>query len=494
MNEADELFLKNLNRFRDEPLTYQAKKRECTEILNNLKIEMINIIAQNKKWLTIKIDNFYNSVEETLNPSLKSSPYLISIDNIIKSTSPNLPKSIVPLMDVKDAKKIYPSLIEIKFHPAKYANEVKKITKILLSYDKHLERVNYDEYILDITDFCKNNFAGSKAEYIDISNEILSKIKEECKFESFCGFGNNKVISKIACAYLSNKKDKSTQRIVYIDNDISTINLFLSNINIALLNQFLFEKTLHNLSLLDVKTISDIFAKSVEIYFLFPSQYMTIFSIANGIGNCSHENIKESKPLFFQANVTPNSNVFETVEHLSKKIANEMLKENMTGKTITIEVNDKDNKKISKSLSLIKRFESEVEIANNAKNLVKMIIQSNIHFDVKAIKLKLSGLIQSKENGKENKLISRSKKGIETFFEAKKENKSVSCSKIQTQSALNSISNNITQEIKNNDTSKRSNSIVESKQKGNAKQRGRKKTQSVSKLSFKTLDTFIMNK
>ena len=60
--------------------------------------------------------------------------------------------------------------------------------------------------------------------------------------------------------------------------------------------------------------------------------------------------------------------------------------------------------------------------------------------------------------------------------------------------ALNSISNNITQEIKNNDTSKRSNSIVESKQKGNAKQRGRKKTQSVSKLSFKTLDTFIMNK
>ena len=111
MNEADELFLKNLNRFRDEPLTYQAKKRECTEILNNLKIEMINIIAQNKKWLTIKIDNFYNSVEETLNPSLKSSPYLISIDNIIKSTSPNLPKSIVPLMDVKDAKQIYPSLI-----------------------------------------------------------------------------------------------------------------------------------------------------------------------------------------------------------------------------------------------------------------------------------------------------------------------------------------------------------------------------------------------
>ena len=70
----------------------------------------------------------------------------------------------------------------------------------------------------------------------------------------------------------------------------------------------------------------------------------------------------------------------------------------------------------------------------------------------------------------------------------------MSCSKIQTQSALNSISNNITQEIKNNDTSKRSNSIVESKQKGNAKQRGRKKTQSVSKLSFKTLDTFIMNK
>ena len=123
MNEADELFLKNLNRFSDEPLTYQAKKRECTEILNNLKIEMINIIAQNKKWLTIKIDNFYNSVEETLNPSLKSSPYLISIANIIKSTSPNLPKSIVPLMDVKDAKKIYPSLIEIKFHPAKYTNE-----------------------------------------------------------------------------------------------------------------------------------------------------------------------------------------------------------------------------------------------------------------------------------------------------------------------------------------------------------------------------------
>lgn len=505
MKEADEYFIQNVTRFRDDPLTYQTKKRECMEIMNNLKIEMINIISQNKKWLTIKIDNFYNSVEENENPSLKTSQYIISIDNIVKSTSQDLPKSITPLMEVKEAKKYCPSLIEIKFQPAKYTNEVKKITKVLLSYDKHLERINYDEYILDITDFCKNNFAATKAEYIDIANEIINKLKEECKFESFCGFGNNKVISKIACAYISNKKEKTKQRIVYVDNDISTINTFLSNINISLLSQFLFEKTLHNLSLLSIKTISDIISNATEIYFMFPSQHMNIFTIANGIGNCSHENIKESKPLFFQANVTPEADVFEIVDNLAKKLSNEMIKENFTGKTITIEVNDKDNKKICKSLSLIKRFESEVEIANNAKNLIKSIIQSNIHFNIKSIKLKLSGIIQNKDNGKENKILTKSKIGIETFFGAKKENKSSSCSKLQTQSnitALNAISNNITQNTKNNNidsiTSKRSNSIAQSKQrpnvKSNKKQKGRKKTQSVSKISFKTLDTFLMNK
>ena len=36
--------------------------------------------------------------------------------------------------------------------------------------------------------------------------------KEECKFESFCGFGNNKVISKIACAYISNKKENNENK------------------------------------------------------------------------------------------------------------------------------------------------------------------------------------------------------------------------------------------------------------------------------------------
>ena len=58
-NESDKYFLSKLKQFRDNPLIFQENKKKCDELINNLKVELNNILDKNKKWLYLKILNFF---------------------------------------------------------------------------------------------------------------------------------------------------------------------------------------------------------------------------------------------------------------------------------------------------------------------------------------------------------------------------------------------------------------------------------------------------
>ena len=187
-----------------------------------------------------------------------------------------------------------------------------------------------------------------------------------------------------------------------------------------------------------------------------------------------------------------------------------MKKNNLSGKTLSIEITDTENKKISKSLSLIKRFEGEGEIKNNAKNLVKSIVSSNININVKSIKLKLSGIIQKNI---ENKIKSPSTsktiniKKLDHFLIDKRQEKEVEKSEKKIKSCSNStivsekinlttLTNKVTQNPQNNLLKAKKNfeTSINPSLKSARKPRGRPKTKSHSRMAFKTLDTFFINK
>ena len=513
-NESDKYFLSKLKQFRDNPLIFQENKKKCDELINNLKAELNNILDKNKKWLHLKILNFFSEIEEKNNQTLVSTPYVITIDSIVKAFNESTCSNNIKIgMNIRDAKKNQKDLVEIKFHPPKYTLELKKIMKMLSNYDKHLEREGYDEFIIDISEFCENNYASTKEEYLDIISEIINKIKEVFKLSAVCGVGNNKTIAKLACYSLTFQKEVNNKKIIYIENDLKQIEKFLSYIPLGLLTTFFFERTRKNLSLLSIKNLNHIFNFSTEIYYLFPSQHVSIFSIALGIGGFSHENIKDIKPLIFQANITQQSNVFDSIDNISSKLSDEMKKNDLTGKTLSIEITDTENKKISKSLSLIKRFEGEGEIKNNAKNLVKSIVSSNININVKSIKLKLSGIIQKNTQKIENKIKSPSisktinirkldhflidKRQEKEIEKSEKKIKSCSNSKIASEKInLTILTNKVTQNPQNNLSKAKKNieTSINPSLKSARKPRGRPKTKSHSRMAFKTLDTFFINK
>lgn len=511
-NESDKYFLAKLKQFRDNPLIFQDNKKNCDQLINNLKLELNNIIDKNKKWLHLKIQNFFTEIEEKNNPSLVYTPYVITIDNIVKAFNESICSNNIRVgINVRDAKKYQKDLVEIKFHPPKYTLELRKIMKMLSNYDKNLEREGYDEFIIDISEFCENNYASTKEEYLDIISEIINKIKEEFKLSTNCGFGNNKTIAKLACYSLTFQKKENNKKIIYIENDLKQIEKFLSYIPLTLLSTFFFERTLKNLSLLTIKNLRDIFSFSTEIYYLFPSQHIFILSVALGIGGFSHENIKDIKPLIIQANVTKQSNVFDSIDNISGKLSDDMKKKDLTGKTLSVEITDTENKKISKSLSLIKRFEGEGEIKKNAKNLVKSIISSNININVKSVKLKLSGIIQKNSQKVENIIKSPSKpiniskldhflidKNQEKEAEKKQQNiKSCRNSTLVSEKInLTTLTKKVPQIPQNNlsKTKKNSETTTNPSVRSARKPRGRPKTKSHSRMAFKTLDTFFINK
>lgn len=511
-NESDKYFLAKLKQFRDNPLIFQDNKKKCDELINNLKAELNNIIDKNKKWLYLKTQNFFSEIEEKNNPTLVSTPYVVTIDNIVKAFNESICSNNIKIgINVRDAKKYQKDLVEIKFDPPKYTLELRKIMKMLSNYDKHLEREGYDEFIIDISEFCEKNYASTKEEYLDIISEIISKIKEEFKLSAVCGVGNNKTIAKLACYSLTFQKKDSNKKIIYIENDLKQIEKFLSYVPLGLLTTFFFERTLKKLSLLTIKKLSNIFSLSTEIYYLFPSQHISIFSVALGIGGFSHENIKDIKPLIIQANVTQQCNVFDSIDNISGKLSNDLKKKDLTGKTLSVEITDTENNKISKSLSLIKRFEGEGEIKKNAKNLVKSIISSNININVKSVKLKLSGIIQKNFQKIENIIKSPSKainfSKLDHFFIDKKQEKEAEKKEQIIKSCRNStivsekinlatLTNKVTQIPQNNlsKIKKNSETITNPSVRSARKSRGRPKTKSHSRMAFKTLDTFFINK
>jgi DNA polymerase kappa len=368
-----------------------------------------------KCWLHIDMDMFYAAVEIRDNPSITSLPVAVGDERMVATSNYVARKyGVRSAMPGFLAKILCPGLIFVRPNFTKYEDESRKIMNILKDYDENIEVMGLDEAYLDITEYCVINYISNEVELSDLINEIKRKIYDETKLTASIGIACNKMLAKI-CSDI-NKPDG----LFILNNDAEVIENFMRKLKVRKIPS-VGEKTEQKLNLLGIYTCQDCIDRYVDLFHLFSENLFDfIIGACYGKGSYFHEEPKDTRGSISNSitfNMTNNASfIMNIFRDLAKKLYLDMIDQNLRGKTLTVEIKDKNDKNVSKCLSLKKRFESESEIRDNGLNLLKELWNNS---DIRMIRLKLTNLIEinpeignKKENGILKKLIGNMKSSI----------------------------------------------------------------------------------
>jgi DNA polymerase kappa len=387
-------------------ILYQQNRQVADSRVKDLK----NSRIFNRFWLHIDMDMFYAAVEIRDNPSLKDQPVAVG-DHRMVSTSNYIARryGVRSAMPGWLAVKLCEKLVFVHTNFNKYEEESRKIMQILKDYDSDIEIAGLDEAYLDITNFCKNNYISEPSEFIDLIKEIKAKIFEATQLTASIGIAGNKMLAKICSD--KNKPDG----FYYLPNTVEAIDEFMNPMSVRKIPS-VGEKTEQKLNLLGISTCQDVIEKYVDIFHVFSeSMFDFLLGACFGRGTYFHDEVRDTNSKSISSSETfQMSNdadmIYGIFYKCCKKASAEVFSENFRAKTLTVEIRDKDDKAISKSLSLKKRFETESEIVNNGVQLLKEIWKNG---SIRLVRIKLSNFIQvnpgSTEVGAINKFLDNMK-------------------------------------------------------------------------------------
>lgn len=361
-----------------------------------------------KAWLHIDMDMFYAAVEIRDNPSLAQLPVAVGDERMV-STSNYIARKfgVRSAMPGFLAKKLCPSLIFVRPNFSKYEDDSRKLMNILKNYDPQIEVAGLDEAYLDITDYCVNNYISNEVELTELVKEIKKKIKSETKLTASIGIACNKMLAKI-CSDI-NKPDG----LFILNNDTEIIENFMKKLKVRKIPS-VGEKTEQKLNMLGIYTCEDALNRYVDLFYLFSENLFDfIIGASYGKGSYFHEEPRDTRGTIscsdtFRMTNDPNF-IMSVYNNLAKKLFLDMVDQNLRGKTLTVEIKDKNDKNVSKCLTLKKRFETESEIRENGLTLLKELSGNS---NIRMVRVKLSNIIEinpeidkKKENGVLKKML-----------------------------------------------------------------------------------------
>ena len=315
-------------------------------------------------------NNFFASVEELLDPSLKEIPMAVGGDEksrrgIILAKNENAKKyGIKTAETIWQAKKKCPDLKVVPPHFKEYSEISKKINKIYESYTDLVEPFSIDESYLDVTG-SQRLFGTGK----EIADTLRKRIKEEIGITISVGVSFNKVFAKLGSDY--KKPDATT---VISRENYKEILFPLSADNLMFVGHASFEA----LKKLGIHTIGDIASCPKEILEqkLGKSGAM-LYIYANGLDNEPVKSIYEKhqsksigNSMTFSRNISSKEDILTAVSAISQMVSRRMRHEGVKGSTIQIGIKYSDFKYVSRQKTLINPTNISKEIEDNAFELI----------------------------------------------------------------------------------------------------------------------------
>lgn len=165
------------------------------------------------------LNNFFATVEISLNPNLKGKPVAVCGNaeerhGIVLAKSEEAKKyGIKTAMTIIEAKKLCPNLITVSSHHELYEEYSAKVRKIYARYTDQIEPFGIDEAWLDVTH--SSLFGDGKT----IADKIRKEVKEELGLTCSVGVSFNKIFAKLA----SDLKKPDATTVVSKENFIKTV-------------------------------------------------------------------------------------------------------------------------------------------------------------------------------------------------------------------------------------------------------------------------------
>jgi len=339
---------------------------------------------ENKIIMHVDMDAFFAAVEEREHPEFKGMPIVVGADpkegrgrGVVSSASYKARRfGVRSGMPISKAWKLCPEAIYLPVNYELYVKVSNEIMDILRKYAGKFEQWGIDEAFLDVTSKVKD-YTEAEA----LAKQIKTEIHEKEKLTCSIGIGPNKLIAKIASDF--QKPDGLT--IVKEDE----AEKFLAPLPVRKL-LWVGRKTEQKLKGLGIKTIDDLAHYDptvlVETFGVVGTQ---MYLMAHGIDKSNVEERGEIKSISrertFEEDTSDFNLILNTLDTLSEEVCNDVLRQNLYFKTVTVKVRYEnfETHTHSKTLSLI------TNRIQDLKKTARELIQNYLTLDRK---MRLIGL------------------------------------------------------------------------------------------------------
>ena len=285
--------------------------------------------------LHIDMDHFFTAIEEREHPEFRGKPVIVGADpkegkgrGVVSTCNYEARKfGVRSGMPISRAWKLCPNAIYLPVNYELYTKVSAEIMNIARKYADKFEQWGIDEAFLDITSRVKD-FAEAEALARQIKKEIYEKERLTCSI----GIGPNKLVAKIASDF--QKPDGLT--IVRED----AAEKFLAPLPVRKL-LWVGRKTEQKLKAMGIKTIGDLAKSDPNVLTeTFGAVGTQLYLMAHGIDRSEVEEAGRIKSISrhttFEEDTSDFDFVLGTLDKLSEEVYNDVLKQQVYFKTVTV--------------------------------------------------------------------------------------------------------------------------------------------------------------
>ena len=337
-------------------------------------------VTEQRKIIHIDMDAFFASVEQLDHPELRGKPLAVGgsgLRGVVAAASYEARVyGVRSAMSGVVAKKLCPHLIFTKPRFERYKYISKQIQGIFLEYTSMVEPLSLDEAFLDVSDYPSASL---------IAEEIRSKIKIETGLTASAGISINKFLSKIASDW--NKPDGQK---TLPPGDVSK---FLESLDVKKFHG-IGKKTklkMYQLGIFNGKDLKKQTEDFLNFHFGKAGKYY--YEVARGVHNSPVKPQRIPKSVgverTFEKNLSSELFLVKKLESLADQLEKRLLKNKLSGKTVTLKIKYSDFKQQTRSKTGNLYLSNKDLILERVKDL---LYQEKLSNSVRLIGISLSSL------------------------------------------------------------------------------------------------------
>ncbi|MDY4251235.1 MULTISPECIES: DNA polymerase IV [unclassified Clostridium] len=295
--------------------------------------------------LHVDMDAFFASVEQLDNKNLKGKPVIVggvSERGVVSTCSYEARKyGIHSAMPIFIARKLCPHGIYLRTRIYRYKEVSSEVFNILKDVTDIIEPLSIDEAYLDITNSRFNSG-------IEAANYIKSRVLKEIGLTISIGISYNKFLAKLASDW----------------NKPNGIKIITKDMVPEILLPFpvsriygLGKKSAEKLNNMGIFLVKDLYDMPKEFYIEYLGKYgLEIYDRIRGIDNREVEAQRDRKSYgrekTLKIDTKEKEDLLEYLYDFSKEISNQLIRENLEGKTITVKYKTEDFQSHTRSKTL----------------------------------------------------------------------------------------------------------------------------------------------